>query len=197
MRAAWLAVGLLLTACSLPLSTADDPWAGGWQSDGSVLWLDEYRFTPPPPPWQLLARGDDDYLLAFYCPCPGGEGACAASMAYAEEPFGVSRELEVRAGEFFRRHLWGARVTFGPPELFATVVDGRQALVATADAVEPVRGVKVRVKAVFLHRGERVVAFFANLWRPEGAAFTAADFADFDRFVASFRFVGPSFYERL
>ena len=62
---------------------------------------------------------------------------------------------------------------------------------------EPVLHHRVNSRIVFMHRGERVVAFFTSQWRGGDASFSAEEFAEFDRFVASFRFVTPSFYEKL
>jgi hypothetical protein len=70
-------------------------------------------------------------------------------------------------------------------------------VLATAEAREPVTGQKVLVKAFFLHRGERVVALFMNQWRGREVPFDPAEFADFERFAATFRFLKPSFYEQL
>jgi hypothetical protein len=195
-----LLAGLLGGACTPAVPPRYDPWQPLRQADGSVLWLDEYRFTPPPESWQVLDINDEDYALALYKPCqePGREEfPCESTIAYAEEPFGYSRELEPRAREFLRRYLWASRVRFSTPELTPTSIAGRPALIVQVTGEEPVKSHRVQARIVFLHRGERVVAFFISQWRTGNRPFHAEDFADFDRFVASFRFVKPSFYEGL
>lgn len=166
------------------------------QPDGSVVWQDEYAFIPPGGAWELISLDEDDYSLAFSKNCRNFF-PCQSTLAYAEEPFGFSDDLMKRQAEFFRRYLWASRVVFDPPQLQETEFAGRPALLATVTGREPVREQKVYGKVLFLQRGERVVAFYYNQWRPEGVPFDAADEADFDRFVASFRFLRPSFYQSL
>lgn len=199
----WLSLllaGVLACACTPMTSPRPDPWQGMRQADGSVLWLDEYRFTPPAESWQVLDINDRDYSLALYKPCrelPAGGSPCESTMAYAEEPFGYSRELEPRAREFLKRYLWASRVRFSAPELTPTIINGRAALLVQVAGEEPVKHHRLQARIVFMHRGERVVAFFINQWRAGDRPFSAEDFAEFDRFVAAFRFARPSFYEKL
>jgi hypothetical protein len=170
------------------------------QADGSVVWLEEYRFEPPPAPWQVIDLNETDYSLAFYRSCEGkfpGEMPCEASIAYAEEPFGYSRDLRKRAGEFFKRYLWASRVEFNEPQLVETTINGRKALIANLTGEEPVHSHRLTARVVFMRRGERVVAFFMNQWRSPDLDFDPEEFVMFDRFVESFDFVKPSFYETL
>lgn len=187
---------LLLAACAPAATRAADPLAGLRQTDGTVAWQQEYRFAPPPAPWQLLDLDEDDYSVAFMKLCSDGY-PCQSTLAYAEEPFGYSLDFEERQAEFFRRFLWASRVTFAAPELRKVKVLGQDGLEAITEGVEPVLRHKVRCKILFARRGERVVAFYFTQWRDENNAFDAADETDFDRFVASFGFLQPSFYERL
>lgn len=196
--AGWLAaLAVGAAACAPVTAVSPDPWGSARQGDGSVIWMDEYRFVPPLPPWQVLDLNEAEVSLAFFKSCAAAGGRCQATLGYAEEPFGSSRELAPRAREFFRRHLWAARVTFPPPQLEAVTVGGREALAAVAEATEPVNGEKVMTRALFLHRGERVVALFMNQWRGRNVPFDPAEFAELDRFAASLRFLKPSFYEQL
>lgn len=195
-----LLAGLLITACVPASAPRTDSWQALRQADGTVLWLGEYRFVPPPESWQVIDLDDRDYSLALYKPCldkAPGETFCESTMAYAEEPFGYSRELEPRAREFLKRHLWASRVIFSTPELIPVTIGGRDALVMQVAGEEPVKHHRVQTRIVFMHRGERVVAFFINQWRGGETPFSEEDFSEFDRFVASFRFVKPSFYETL
>lgn len=192
---------LLVNACA-PVNRAreDDPWQTLRQPDGSVLWLDEYRFVPPPKPWQFLALDDRDYSLALFKACdpPKTEDAsCGAMIAYAEEPFGFSRELEPRAHEFLKRYLWAAQLVFSTPLMTTKEVGNQQVLVVDISGQEPVRHLRMQSRIVFMHRGERVVAFWVNQWRGTNGHFNPDDVADFDRFLESFKFVRPSFYETL
>ncbi|MHB8707913.1 MAG: hypothetical protein ACYC9I_03490 [Desulfuromonadales bacterium] len=203
IRLCWLPLllaGLLTGACAPRAHMSADSWQALRQPDGSVLWLGEYRFVPPPPPWQVIDLNENDLSLALYRSCEAAEPGrfpCESTMAYAEEPFGYSREFEPRAREFLKRYLWAARVNFSTPRLTSTSINDREALVVRVTGEEPVKGHRLQAKIVFLHRGERVVAFFCNQWRDDDMSFNDSDFDDFDRFVASFQFVVPSFYETL
>jgi len=185
---------LSLSACVAPPPV--DRLASLRQPDGTVVWQGEYAFAPPAGTWQLITLDEDDYSLAFSKSC-SEFFPCQSTLAYAEEPFGYSRDLGKRQEEFFRRYLWASRVVFARPRLEETTFDGRPALLAEIEGVEPVKDQKVWSKVLFATRGERVVAFYYNQWRPASVPFDVQEATDFDRFVASFRFLKPSFYQLL
>ncbi|OHB24582.1 MAG: hypothetical protein A2X84_05850 [Desulfuromonadaceae bacterium GWC2_58_13] len=185
---------LLTVGCMAPPPV--DPLAALRQADGSVLWQQEYAFVPPVGKWSLVSLDEDDYSVAFSKECREFF-PCQSAMAYAEEPFGYSQDFRQRQAEFFKRYLWASRVVFDLPQLEETTLNGQPALVAVVEGKEKVKRHKVWSKVVFTRRGERVVAFYFNQWRPEDQAFDRADVADFDAFVDSFKFVKPSFFERL
>lgn len=187
---------LFAGGCAVQPSPAIDPLTALRQADGSVLWREEYSFVPPGDPWSLVSLDEDDYSVAFARECREFF-PCQSTLAYAEEPFGYSKDFEVRAPEFFKRFLWAGRVVFGEPKFEPSTFDGKPALVARIEGREPVKGQKVSAKVVFAKRGERVVGFYYTQWRPEAVSYDPADEAAFDAFVQSFKFVKPSFYERL
>src|SRR5512145_3205314 len=78
---------LLLAACAPAATGVADPLANLRQADGTVVWQQEYRFTPPPAPWQLINLNEDDYSIAFMKICTDSH-LCQSTLAYAEEPFG-------------------------------------------------------------------------------------------------------------
>lgn len=190
-----LAALLLLGACAPARPQKEPPLER--RADGSALWQGEYLFVPPPAPWQLIDLNEEDYSVAYMKLCKGEVHPCQSTLAYAEEPFGYSRDFEERQSEFFKRFLWASRVRFEPAKTRKVRVLGKEGLEAVTIGREPVLGHKVRAKIFFARRGERVVAFYFTQWRPEKAEFDPADEADFDRFVNSFGFTRPSFYERL
>lgn len=198
----WLAVVAccLLSACVAPRSQEPaDPLAALRQPDGSVVWQDEYRFSPPAPPWQLIDLDEDDYAIAFLKMCEGTtvDYPCQSTLAYAEEPFGYSRDFEQRQQEFFKRFLWASRVVFDEPRLKKVQALGQDALEAVIEGIEPVKKHKVWAKVIFARRGDRVVAFYYTQWRQQGKEYDGDDVAVFDRFVESFGYQKPSFYQRL
>ncbi len=189
-------IALFAAACAPATSRVSDPLAALREPDGSVVWQQEYRFQPPPAPWQLIDLDEDDYSIAFFKVCRDFY-PCQSTFAYAEEPFGYSLDFQERQEEFFKRFLWASRAVFAPAQLRKVELFGQEGLEAVTEGVEPVLRHKVRAKILFARRGERVVAFYYTQWRPEGVEYEARDEGDFDRFVASFEFLRPSFYERL
>jgi len=190
---------VLAAGCTVARPPAD-PFAGLRSPSGTVVWQDEYEFAPPEAPWRLLQLDEEDYSVAFFRGCGDetpGVFPCESTLAYAEEPFGYSRDFEARQREFFRRFLWAARVDFDPPQLAKAEALGGAALRADTVGHERVLGQKVLVRAVFARRGERVVAFYFTQWRPANAPFDRSQLEAFERFVASFAFLKPSFYEQL
>ncbi len=190
---------LSLTAC-LAAQPPKDPWEGMRQADGTVTWMEEINFTPPPKPWHILDISEDDFSLAFFKSCTGddpGTFPCEATIAYAGEPFGYSQDLRQRQKEFFKRFLWASRLKFSEPELVETKFAGLPALLVNIQGTEPARGHRVRSRLIFVKRGERVEAFFMNQWRSKDNDFNPSEFEVFDAFASTFKYVKPSFYETL
>ncbi|MCP3175616.1 hypothetical protein MJO47_00730 [Desulfuromonas sp. KJ2020] len=191
-----LAILLLFSGCAWLPTPAPPPVVLQVQEDGTSVWQDEFAFVPPPAPWELVQLDEDDYSLAYMKLCRDSY-PCQSTLAYAEEPFGYSLDFERRVPEFFKRFLWASRVQFAKPTLEKTTLFGKEALIADTEGIEPVKGHKVWSKIVFARRGERVVAFYYTQWRPAEADYDQADVEAFDRFVETFRYLKPSFYETL
>jgi len=194
------AAALFLLAGCAATGTPGDPFAGMRTGEGTVIWQGEYQFSPMPEPWQLLDLDEKDYSVAFFRACNHGAPGtypCESTVAYAEEPFGYSRDLDERRKEFFRRFLWAARVDFDEPRVQHVRALGEEALQAETVGYERVLKQKVLAQVVFARRGERVVAFYFTQWRPSDMDFDRTLLEDFRRFIASFRFLKPSFYQRL
>ena len=189
-----------LAACTVGQKPAKDPWASMRQPNGTVTWMDEYNFIPPPKPWTILDLSETDFSLAFFNSCTGDDPGlfpCEATIAYAGEPFGYSQDLQQRQKEFFKRFLWASRLIFEQPKLEETTLDGLEALIATTVGTEPARGQRVQTKVLFVKRGERVEALFMNQWRSKDNPFDPDEFIVFDQFVSGFKYIKPSFYEKL
>lgn len=201
MKRIWtLLLPLLVLGACTPPAPPTDPIAALLTAKGTAVWQGEYEFVPPPPPWQLLMLDETDYSVAFFRGCDDQEpGAfpCESTFAYAEEPFGYSRDFEPRQEEFFRRFLWGARVEIDKPRLEKIRLWGSDALQADTVGRERVRGQKVLVRVLFAHRGERVVAFYFTQWRPQDRPFDRRQLEEFQAFAASFTYLRPSFYQQL
>lgn len=186
---------VLLAACAPPSGgKGESPYRT--TAEGTLVWQEEYAFVPPGGRWELVRLEEDDYAFAFMRK-ESGPFPSQSTIAYAEEPFGYSLDFAKRSEEFFKRFLWAARVRFGEPKLTPVQLLGGQGLIAEVEGREPVKKQKVWCRVVFARRGERIVAFYFTQWRPEGVQYDPSAAEDFERFVASFRFLRPSFYEDL
>jgi len=119
------------------------------------------------------------------------------TFAYDEEPFGCSTRFEDREKEFFRRFLFNAIVQFQVLEKKPVKVVGGEGLAVTVEGKDPVKKEKVRAKVVFGKRGDRVVGWYITQWRPMEATYDLSAFEIFDKYVESFKFLKPSFYQTL
>jgi len=170
---------------------------------GTIIYGEEFEFSPPPPEWRLVRVQDPggtgqegEFSFAFFR-SEAGPSPSQSVFAYDEEPFGYSRDLETRAREHLKRFLWGAILQFQTLEQAKIPVLGGEGLAVVVEGKDPVKGEKVLAKIVFGKRGDRVVSFYITQWRPMGVFYDLSAFSTFDAFVRSFRFVKKSFYETL
>jgi hypothetical protein len=167
-------------------------------ADGTITYNGEYRFMPPPSPWELI-RGNESsrFVFGFYRKDPGRIQLESTFFAYDEEPYGYSMNIEDRAREFLKRFFWDSYVKVTVLEKKKVTVLGGEGLALTLEGKDPVMGNKVRSKVIFGKRGERVVAFYIKQWRTIDNAYDLSAFETFDKFAASLRFLRKSFYEEL
>ena len=166
---------------------------------GTVIWEDEFEFSPPPTDWKLLRveAGENDVTFGFMRSDPGGYPS-VTTFAYDEDPFGCSASsFEGREREFFKRFLFNAILHFQILERKKVQVVGGAGLAVIVEGKDPVKKEKVRAKVVFGKRGDRIVGFYITQWRPMDGSYDLSAFEVFDKFVASFKFLKKSFYETL
>lgn len=167
-------------------------------ADGTMTYNGEYRFIPPPSPWELI-RGSEstNFVFGFYRKDPGKARLESTFFAYDEEPYGYSGNIEERALEFLKRFYWSSYVKAVVLEKNKVTVLGGEGLALILEGKDPVSGDKVRSKVIFGKRGERVVVFYINQWRTSTGKFDLSAFDTFDRFAYSLKFLRKSFYEGL
>jgi len=167
-------------------------------SQGTLIWEDEFEFTPPPPGWKLLRPEEGgDINFGFMRSDPGGFPS-TTTFAYDEEPFGcTAASFEGREKEFFKRFLFNAIVNFQMLDRREVRVVGGEGLQVDVEGKDPVRGEKVRARVIFGKRGDRIIGFYITQWRPMDGTYDTAAFDIFDKFVKSFKFLKKSFYETL
>ncbi|HET6419280.1 MAG TPA: hypothetical protein VFG19_03935 [Geobacteraceae bacterium] len=167
-------------------------------ADGTITYGGEYRFVPPPSPWELIPGNESSrFVFGFYRKDPGKVQLESTFFAYDEEPYGYSLNIEDRSREFLKRFFWDSFVKVTVLEKKKVSVLGAEGLALTLEGKDPVAGQKVRSKVIFGKRGARVVAFYIRQWRLIDNNYDLSAFETFDRFVASLRFVHKSFYEEL
>jgi len=188
-------VGMWLSACATT-QTAQKPYRISPQ--GTVIWEDEFEFTPPPPGWKLLRpEGGGDINFGFMRSDPGGFPS-TTTFAYDEEPFGcTAASFEGREKEFFKRFLFNAILNFQVLDRKEVQVVAGEGLQVDVEGKDPVRGEKVRARVIFGKRGDRIIGFYITQWRPMDGTYDLAAFDVFDQFVKSFKFLKKSFYETL
>src|SRR5512136_924357 len=93
-----ITIGLVLGGCA---TMGEKPKSVLTASDrGMVLYEDKYEFKLPSPGWSLmrnLVGGDFEF---GFLKIEKGEFPSQTTMFYDEEPFGNSRDLEMRAKQY-------------------------------------------------------------------------------------------------
>jgi len=195
----WILVSLSgilvsLSGCATT-ETVEKPYRVSPQ--GTVIWEDEFEFSPPPLGWKLLRpETGGDINFGFMRDDPGGFPSMT-SFAYDEEPFGCSTQYEGREREFFKRFLFNAILEFKMLEKKKVQVVGGEGLQVDVEGKDPIKGEKVRARVIFGKRGDRIIGFYITQWRPIDGTYDMSAFDDFDKFVKSFKFLKKSFYETL
>ena len=165
--------------------------------NGKAVYQDEFEFVPLPSEWELLSHAEgSDTVIIFYRKDPGSS-LSRTIIAYNEEPYGYSRQLEERAREFMNRFLWDAIMQQQILEQKKTRALGGEGLDLVIEAKDKIDGKKVRAEIVFAKRGERIVAFNVTQWRTLDEPFDLSAFDVFTRFVGTFKTLKKSFYENL
>jgi hypothetical protein len=161
----------------------------------TILLKGEFEFMMPPEGWKLVWGEEDNDFEFGFMRMEAGLFPSQSMMVYDEDPFGVSRDLDLREKQFFKRFLWNAHLKFETLERKKETVLGGEGSALVVEGKDPVRGEKVRAKLVFGKRGERVVGFYLTQWRPIAGAYDLAAFDTFDQFWKSLKFAKKSFYE--
>jgi len=164
---------------------------------GTVIYEEEFEFSPPPAGWKLLLPGEGGDISIGFMRTDPGPFPSSTTFAYDEEPFGCSTQFEGREKEFFKRFLFNAIMKFEILKREKVKVVGGEGLAITVEGKDPVKNEKVLAKVVFGKRGERVVGFYITQWRPVDGTYDLSAIDVFDKFAASFRFLKKSFYETL
>lgn len=165
---------------------------------GTMIFDSEYEFVPPPSGWEML-RGSQmtHYVVGFYRQDLDKSRMASSFIAYDEDPYGTSKDLEIRAQECLKRYFWASMLQKNILEKKKLKILGGEGLAITFEINDTTKKIKVRSMLIFGYRGERVVLFYLNQWRSIDSSFDQSAFELFDKFVTSFTYLKKSFYETL
>lgn len=188
-------IGLVLGGCatmgekSKSVLTASDR--------DTVLYLDKYEFKAPSHGWSLmrnLVGGDFEF---GFLKLEKGEFPSQTTMFYDEEPFGNSRDLEMRAKQYSTYFLAGRGIHMEIKKEEKGEVAGRFALIVQMEGENPYRNEKTTSTIYFFKTGDYVVTLACTQWRSMKATFDPEAFQQFEAFVKSFRYMKKPFYEEI
>ncbi|MGA7827026.1 MAG: hypothetical protein WCA04_05175 [Geobacteraceae bacterium] len=192
---------LLLSSCAakvVPHKDVPMTAVSELTSRGTMIYNNEYEFIPPPAPWEMLKGSQfSHYIVGFYRSDDDKSSLPSSFIAYDEDPYGTSRDLETRAKECLKRYFWTTLLQKNILEKKKTKVLGGEGLSITFEIKDPSKKIKVRSMLVFGYRGDRVVLFYINQWRAIDSSYDKSAFELFDKFMNSFTFLKKSFYETL
>jgi hypothetical protein len=165
---------------------------------GTMIFNDEYEFIPPPSSFEMLTGNQfSHYVVGYYRKDSDKISLSSSFIAYDEDPFGTSRDLEIRSRECLERYFWASMFQKTILEKRKLKVLGGEGLAVTFEIKDTTKKIKVKSKLVFGYRGDRIVLFYINQWRAIDSSYDAGAFDTFDTFVKSFTFLKKSFYETL
>lgn len=165
---------------------------------GTMIVNDEYEFIPPLSPWEMLTGNQfSHYVVGFYRKDLDKSRLASSFIAYDEDPFGSSRNLEVRSQECLKRYFWASMLQKTILEKKKINILGGEGLAVTFEVKDPSKKIKVKSMLVFGYRGDRIVLFYSNQWRSIDSSYDSSAFDLFDKFVNSFTFLKKSFYQTL
>lgn len=188
-------VGLFLGGCAT--FTPEKPSVLVLTDRGTVVYKDEYEFARPSPGWLLLQAVEaGDFELGF-ARVEKGAFPSQTTFIYDGEPFGNYRDLDRRAEQYCTRFLFNSGMFPQISKKEKTQVMGQSAVALYLDGENPNRNEKAKSKIYLIQKGERIISFVCTQWRPLQGSFDPEPFEHFERFVRSFKFLKPDFYEEL
>ena len=204
MRAKWCVVtwgillafiGILSFGCAtmaskkVPVLTPTDR--------GTVVFLDKYEFKRPPEGWLLMENLEGgDFELGFL-KFEKGDFPSQTTFMYDDQPYGGSRDLEMRAKYYCTRFLFNSGIDSRVTKQEKLTINGREAIALSMDGENSNRKEKAKSKIYLVKKGNRIISFVCTQWRPLNAAFSQEPFDHFETFVSSFKFLKKDFYEEM
>lgn len=162
----------------------------------TALYLDKYEFKAPQG-WPLLRNVEGgDFELGFLR-IDAGPFPSQTMMIYDDEPFGSSRDLEVRGNQYCTRFLFNSGMSPQAVKREKTKLAGADAIAIYLEGQNPIQKEKVKSKVYLFKKGNRVLSFLCTQWRPLDGQFDMKAFETFETFAQSFKFLKKTYYESI
>ncbi len=195
LRIGLVAVGtLLLWGCATTVAQKPKP-AFVPTGQGTVVYQDKYEFKAPAGWKALRAESGGDFEFGFFR--LEGEFPSQTCMAYDDQPYGNSRDLETRAKQYQNLFFAATGIIMATSKVEKTEVAGQPAVILQMEGVNPNQNEKAKSKVYLVKRGDWIVSFLCTQWRPLKGAFDSQDFEIFDSFVNSFKHLKPGPFEEI
>ena len=162
---------------------------------GTVVYKDKYEFKAPSGWKTLKAESGGDFEFGFFR--SEGQFPSQTTLAYDDEPYGSSRDLETRAKQYQTLFLTATGMIMTESDIKKDEVTGQPAVVLQVEGKNPNQNEKAKSKIYLVKKGDWVVSFLCTQWRPMNGIYDPKDFEVFDTFVKSFKFLKQSSFEEI
>ncbi len=186
--------GFLLRGCAATMEQAPKP-SFVLTNQGTVIYKDKYEFKAPADWRTLRADSAGDFEFGFFR--IEGDLPNQTSFVYDDQPYGSSRDLEKRAGQYETLFFRTMGLIKARSEIEKAMIGGQPAVILQVEGRNPNQDEKARSKIYLVQRGEWVVSFLCTQWRSLNGTFDSQDFKTFDTFVNSFKYLKPSTFESI
>jgi hypothetical protein len=162
---------------------------------GTVVYEDKYEFKVPTG-WKALSaesKGDVEFGYSKF----EGKYPSQTNIAFDDEPYGSSRDLEARAKQYQTLFFAATGLIMIETRIEKADIMGRPAIVLNTEGNNPNQNEKAKSKFYLVKRGDWIVSFLCTEWRPMNGTYDPKDFEIFDTFVNSFKFLQKTFWEEI
>jgi hypothetical protein len=162
---------------------------------GTVVYKDKYEFKVPSGWKTLKADSGGDFEFGFFR--IEGEYPSQTTFAYDDEPYGSSRDLEMRAKQYQTLFFAATGLIMTESSIEKAELTGQPTVIMNTEGKNPNQNEKAKSKFYFVKEGDWIVSFLCTQWRPMNGTYDPKDFEVFDTFVKSFKFLKPSSFEEI
>jgi hypothetical protein len=158
----------------------------------TIVYEDKYEFRVPTG-WKALSaesKGDFEFGYSKF----EGKYPSQTTIAYDDEPYGSSRDLETRAKQYQTLFIAATGLIMTETSIEKSDMMGQPTIVLNTEGKNPNQNEKAKSKFYLVKRGDWIISFLCTQWRPMNGTYDPKDFEIFDTFVKSFKFLKPGFF---